>query len=75
MKKVIIIFVLSFIASYSFAQSAYAPGEVNKVSCTVYPGMPANGVPVWPVSAYKSVEDSSCAPCYEYKNKFGHINP
>ena len=72
MKKVFIIPLLLLVTFYADAQATNTPVRVNDVVCKTDPDMPANAVRVWPKSAYTPTQDPSCAPCYQYKNKYGH---
>jgi hypothetical protein len=72
MKKALIIPLFLLMAATSFAQTANGPIKVNTAVCRTDPDMPKNAVLVWPKSDYTPTQDPSCAPCYEYKNKYGH---
>jgi len=51
---------------------AYAQ-STDKAVCKSFPNMPARAVPVFPKTAYTPLEDPSCAPCYEYRSKYGYM--
>jgi hypothetical protein len=70
MKKLLLISLLSVAALNVFGQADNVQTGTDKV-CKPLANMPKKAVQVWPQSAYVPLSDPKCAPCYEYKGKFG----